>query len=73
MNFAIAKCQSVVAFSTQAEDALLLRKGPIWLQFHFLMLSINTAIKSNDMQIKKIMALYGVWAVVINHSKAFTC
>ena len=59
MNFAIAKHQSVVPLPTRFEGALLLRKGPIWLQFHFLTLYINTAIKSNDMQIKKIMASYG--------------
>lgn len=38
----------VVPPSTWWEGALLLRKGRIWLQFHFLMLYINTAVKSND-------------------------
>lgn len=71
-NFPVAECQSVVPFPTRSEDALLLRKGPIWSQFHFLMLYINTAIKSNDMQIKKIMASYGVWAVAMNHPEART-
>lgn len=72
MNFPIAKCQSVVPLPTRSEDALLLRKGPIWLQFHFLMLYINTAIKSNDMPIKKITASYGLWALVIKHAEACT-
>jgi len=38
----------VVPPPTWWEGALLLRKGRIWLQFHFLMLYINTAVKSND-------------------------
>lgn len=38
----------VVPPPTWREGALLLRKGRIWLQFHFLMLYINTAVKSND-------------------------
>lgn len=57
----VAECPWAVPFPTPCEDAA--EEGPIWLQFHFLRLYINTAIKSNDMQIKELMASCGAWAV----------
>lgn len=55
------QCPRVVPFPTPWEEAA--GEGPIWLQFHFLRLDINTAIKSNGMQIKELMASCGAWAV----------
>lgn len=58
------QCPWVVPFPTPWEEAA--GEGPIWLQFHFLRLDINTAIKSNGMQIKELMASRGAWAVSLS-------